>query len=393
MHDGHRRRIDSSAALFDARRAAQARRRHLAGARRRRADHRLERHRVHRAGAGRRADASASSCCCRSSASSPSIAALLAFGALWLVAGACAVLAATFSLDPQRDDDPRRRHALSLRRLVVLPASSPTSPRAHTELIFKAWTVAAAVAAAAAIIGYFGLLPGAYELFTLYDRASGTFKDPNVFGPFLIVPLLYMLSIALEQPAARHDPAARHRRLPHARRVPQLLARRLDQPRRRAGDLRLPGARHDAQRPIVRLKIVGLLAAGSIIAAGVVVAAAQLRPGRRHPRASAPASSSPTTPAPKAASAARRRRSSLILEHPLGIGAQEFTARHHPEEVHNVYLTMLLSAGWLGGGIYLDPRRPDAGARLPPRSDGASRDARCCSSSPTRRSPPRRSRA
>ncbi len=43
----------------------------------------------------------------------------------------------------------------------------------------------------------------------------------------------------------------------------------------------------------------------------------------------------------------------LVLDNPLGIGAQEFAARHHPEEAHNVYLTMLMSAGWLGGGTYL----------------------------------------
>jgi O-antigen ligase len=42
----------------------------------------------------------------------------------------------------------------------------------------------------------------------------------------------------------------------------------------------------------------------------------------------------------------------LILENPLGIGAQEFTTRHHAEEAHNVYLSVLLDAGWLGGSIY-----------------------------------------
>ena len=30
--------------------------------------------------------------------------------------------------------------------------------------------------------GYFRLIPSAYELFTNYDRARGTFKDPNVYG-------------------------------------------------------------------------------------------------------------------------------------------------------------------------------------------------------------------
>jgi hypothetical protein len=42
----------------------------------------------------------------------------------------------------------------------------------------------------------------------------------------------------------------------------------------------------------------------------------------------------------------------LITENPLGIGALEFGERYHPEEVHNVYLSMVLNAGWLGGGIY-----------------------------------------
>jgi O-antigen ligase len=42
----------------------------------------------------------------------------------------------------------------------------------------------------------------------------------------------------------------------------------------------------------------------------------------------------------------------LIVENPLGIGAQQFATHHHPEEVHNVYLSVLLNAGWLGGGVY-----------------------------------------
>src|SRR5262249_11245400 len=42
----------------------------------------------------------------------------------------------------------------------------------------------------------------------------------------------------------------------------------------------------------------------------------------------------------------------LIAENPLGLGALEFGERYHPEEVHNVYLSIVLNAGWLGGGIY-----------------------------------------
>lgn len=58
--------------------------------------------------------------------------------------------------------------------------------------VFRAYALAAMITAAAGVLGYFGLIPGA-ELFTRYDRARGIFEDPNVFGPFLIVPMLYLI--------------------------------------------------------------------------------------------------------------------------------------------------------------------------------------------------------
>lgn len=69
-------------------------------------------------------------------------------------------------------------------------------------LIFNAWSVSAVVTALLGIAGYFNLFPGS-EVFTLYDRAKGAFQDPNVFGPFLIAPSLYLIhSILTGRPAA-----------------------------------------------------------------------------------------------------------------------------------------------------------------------------------------------
>src|SRR5262249_33772226 len=51
----------------------------------------------------------------------------------------------------------------------------------------------AMIAALLAIAGYFNLVPGGRDLLTLYDRARGTFKDPNVLGAFLILPALFVL--------------------------------------------------------------------------------------------------------------------------------------------------------------------------------------------------------
>ncbi len=51
---------------------------------------------------------------------------------------------------------------------------------------------AAVIAALLGIAGYFKAFPGA-EMFLMNNRAVSTFKDPNIFGPFLILPLLMII--------------------------------------------------------------------------------------------------------------------------------------------------------------------------------------------------------
>ena len=58
-------------------------------------------------------------------------------------------------------------------------------------VIFRAYTAAALFTSVLGVLGYFQLLPGA-EIFTLYDRARGGFQDPNVFGPFLMLPAAWL---------------------------------------------------------------------------------------------------------------------------------------------------------------------------------------------------------
>lgn len=59
-------------------------------------------------------------------------------------------------------------------------------------LIFRAYVVAAVITASLGILGYTGAVPGT-EIFTRYSRAMGAFQDPNVFGPFLVAPILYLI--------------------------------------------------------------------------------------------------------------------------------------------------------------------------------------------------------
>ena len=63
--------------------------------------------------------------------------ALLAYGSLWLVAGACAVLAATFSLDPKATLIHVAVTLYLYAASVVIAAFVAKSPRFHTELILS----------------------------------------------------------------------------------------------------------------------------------------------------------------------------------------------------------------------------------------------------------------
>lgn len=58
-------------------------------------------------------------------------------------------------------------------------------------LIASAW-----LAATAGIIGYFNV-GGLGQYLTLYGRASGTFKDPNVYGPYLVLPIIFVIQAIL----------------------------------------------------------------------------------------------------------------------------------------------------------------------------------------------------
>ncbi|MER9584341.1 O-antigen ligase family protein [Mesorhizobium sp. M0276] len=69
-------------------------------------------------------------------------------------------------------------------------------------LIFVAYVVSAVITSLLGIAGYFHAFPGA-EMFTKYDRAAGAFQDPNVFGPFLVLPGIYLLYLLLTGPVTR----------------------------------------------------------------------------------------------------------------------------------------------------------------------------------------------
>ncbi|KAB0573359.1 O-antigen ligase family protein [Brucella pituitosa] len=58
--------------------------------------------------------------------------------------------------------------------------------------IFNAYLLVGILSSLLGIAGYFNLFPGA-DVFTRFGRAMGGFKDPNVYGPFLVLPFTWSL--------------------------------------------------------------------------------------------------------------------------------------------------------------------------------------------------------
>ena len=83
------------------------------------------------------------------------------------------------------------------------------------------------IAATLGVAGYFNLVPGGHDLLTLYGRARGTFKDPNVLGAFLILPALFALQSVVSDKFGK-SPRNAHRLRHHGARDPAgVFARRL----------------------------------------------------------------------------------------------------------------------------------------------------------------------
>lgn len=273
-----------------------------------------------------------------------------AYLALWLVAAAFAFLAATFSEDIPRTSIHASVTLYLYLSSLVLAAFVAHQPVQHTRIILSASTAAALIAAAAGMAGYFSLFPGAYDLFTRYGRADGTFKDPNVFGPFLVPAFLYLLHVAIDRPLSR---AA----LPLAAALFLALGVLLSFSRGAWFNLVVALgtwgwlAFVTARDPARRTRILHFAGAGAGLALLAAVGAAQLPQVRTllDERASLTQS---YDVGPEGRFGGQQKALGLIVTHPLGIGAQQFAPNYHHEEVHNVYLSIVLNAGWLGGGIF-----------------------------------------
>lgn len=224
-------------------------------------------------------------------------------------------------------------------------------PEPRFQLLMTFYVAACLAATAAALIGYFRVVPAAYDLFTNYGRARGTFKDPNVFGAAL-VPALAYLSWQVLRGTPRRALAASAAMLVLALGVLLSFSRgawlaaacavaivawvSLVTARRRSDRRRLATA-------------TGLALAGLGVLAAAAVQVDEVR-GLLEQRASMDQSYDVGR---EGRFGGQQKAITLALDNPFGIGTHAFRTAHHPEEPHNVYLSMFLNAGWGGGLLYL----------------------------------------
>ena len=123
--------------------------------------------------------------------------ALIPILALWFVFEVAGFL----SLMPYWDEHDARLYQLQSLYLFVTTIfftiffSERTEERAT--LCLKAFTAGAIVCSFVGFIGYFNVAGFGPDLTTYEGRVSGTFKDPNVFGSYLVLSAAYLLQILL----------------------------------------------------------------------------------------------------------------------------------------------------------------------------------------------------
>ncbi|QND70872.1 O-antigen ligase family protein [Tardiphaga robiniae] len=229
---------------------------------------------------------------------------------------------------------------------VALVMSEDTLAR--IDLLRRGLIVGALVASLAGIAGYLHLIPGA-EMFTLYGRAAGTFKDPNVLGAFLVLPALFCLQSVVS------DGFGRSLRSAIALGI-IALAVLLAFSRAAWGLLAITSAfmlllmvlTSQSNKQRSRIMIMALAAVAVVALVIVILLQFDFIADMFKQRASFD----------QKYDEGRFGRfgrhilgAQMALDLPFGIGPLQFT-RFFPEDTHNSYLNAFMSGGWISGVCY-----------------------------------------
>jgi len=214
-------------------------------------------------------------------------------------------------------------------------------------IVRRAYLIAALIATAAGYIGFFHLLPHS-DIFLDHDRVSATFKDPNVYAPFLIFPLLMLLI----------DFMARGVRLSRLIIAAFLLGGLILSFSRGAwGHFAVSAAVAvtllfvSTPEPRMRSRVL-LFSCGALAAVILLFVALISIPSVHDLFLERAKAIQPYDVGPGGRFWEQRIALGVILDHPNGMGPFEFS-RVFGMQQHDVYMQGFLVYGWLGGAAYL----------------------------------------
>jgi hypothetical protein len=225
-----------------------------------------------------------------------------------------------------------------------------TNTAERLSLLMRGTVVAGVVVSIVAILAYFHLLGPFSDVFLMYDRAKGTFNDPNVLGAFLILPSLLMLQRVLN---GRFGEASRSALLLGLMAIAVLLTFS----RAAWGQFAFTAALMmlftfvTTRSPNERARIALIAIAGAAVL--VLMLVALLSIDRVAELFKERASLEQSYDVGHLGRFGRHLLGAqLALDRPFGIGPLQFS-RIFPEDPHNTYLNAFLSGGWLSGCVYL----------------------------------------
>jgi hypothetical protein len=223
----------------------------------------------------------------------------------------------------------------------------------NTEARLRAITagvvVGGLIASFAAIVGYSRVIGSLNELLLLYDRARGTFKDPNVLGAFLVFPALLCLLMVV---SSRFGRAFRGAMMFGFIGIAVLLSFS----RAAWGQLAYTAVVMlgliflTTRSPPQRLRIVLLILAGSVVLAAAIAALLSIDAIARLFVERASFSQSYDMGA-QGRFARHFLGAVMALDYPVGIGPLQFS-KYFPEDPHNSFLNAFMAGGWLAGVSY-----------------------------------------
>lgn len=231
---------------------------------------------------------------------------------------------------------------------IFFAAMLGANTEARLRWLLRGYIASAVIVSLLAIGAYFGLFGALSGRLVLYSRATGTFKDPNVFAAFLVLPGLLIFQRMLA--GRRSDFIGGSVLL-----LVVMAGLFLSFSRAAWGQFVLCALLLMALTFLTsastteRFRIVTIAVVGAVAAAAFVAALLSMEPVAAlfEERAS-------LTQSYDTGHTGRFGRYTLalqiMLDYPFGMGPLQF---QFPEAPHNVYLNSFVTGGWLSGAAYL----------------------------------------